>query len=101
MRNKHFFESGTDGAPLSRTFRPVVRQSTEGPGDTAPSGTDQNRMPRHDELHEHADVGCPEAPCPERFARQMTESHAESFVPRDYLARHGAWIRELDVAASA
>ena len=62
----------------------------------------QNRILRYDELYEYADVGCLlEEPCPERFAQQMAESHAESFMPRDYVARHGAGIRELDVAASA
>ena len=62
----------------------------------------QHEIRRYDELYEYADVGCLlEEPVPERFAQQMTESDPRSFMPRDYVARHGEGIKELDVAASA
>ena len=62
----------------------------------------QHEIRRYDELFEYPEVGCLlEEPYPARFVQQMAESHADSFLPRDYVARHAEGIKELDVAASA
>ena len=39
---QYFFESETDGAPVSRMFRSVVYQRAKGQGDTVPFGTKMN-----------------------------------------------------------
>jgi len=60
------------------------------------------RVKRYDELFAYADVGSLlNAPYPPRFAQQMAESDARTFLPRTYVAQHGGGLKELDEVASA
>jgi len=57
---------------------------------------------RYDELFAYADVGSLlNAPYPPRFAQQMAESDANTFLPKTYVAQHGGGLKELDEVASA
>ncbi len=63
---------------------------------------DQDSIRRYDEVFEYVEVGSLlSQPYPLRFEQAMSESSADSFLPKRYIAQHGEGLKKVDMAASA
>jgi len=62
---------------------------------------DQGSIRRYDEVFEYVDVGSLlNEPYPKRYEQAMSESTADSFLPKSYIAQHEQGLKSIDMQAS-